>query len=465
MKKYFIVFLMFMAVANFWLVRSPKLAESAAVGPQIIIVQVKITSSNGQFITLYNNTASAIDLSTIQLQYFNSFDLLKATSGKLISLSGKVPAHGYAVVNDGPIQACYQMNVNSVSLGLSSTAGFVQVSHFFGTTSPQVVSILDDYVGWSKTAALGAQTLPTSTSGFLQRKAPDTSQNYSAITVPGSGTWTSVQQPDGSTPCDASTAAIAGGSNLLSANSAPIPFSTASNTTSAGSGTAIPDSDAGLAAPQISEVLPNPAAPQTDADDEFIELYNSNDKSFDLGGFGLQTGTTTLHKYTFADGTSIAPHQFAAFFSADTGLSLSNSDGQVKLLDPGGTVLGQTDLYDTAKDGYVWVSADGLWQWSTTSTPNAVNVLTAPPVVAAAAKAKTKAATASKKSAKTKAVSSTPATNNFPQGGKPAAALHPAILAGVGSLAVVYALYEYRNDLANQLYKFRRYRATRRIAG
>src|ERR1700760_4074924 len=156
MKKYYItIFLTLSLVVGFWLSGTVKPAESASTGPQIIIAQLKITSSNGQFITLYNNTDSAIDLSTVQLQYFNSYDLLKATSGKLISLTGKVPARGYVVVDDGPMQACYQMTVNSVSLGLSSTAGFVQVAHFAGSTSPQVVSILDDYIGWSKTAALG----------------------------------------------------------------------------------------------------------------------------------------------------------------------------------------------------------------------------------------------------------------------------------------------------------------------
>src|SRR3954464_12162038 len=216
MKKYFIVILLTLfMVGGFWCAKSPKLVESASVGPQIIIVQIKITSSNGQFITLYNNTGVAIDLSTIQLQYFNSFDLLKATSGKLISLSGKVPAHGYAVVDDGPIQACYQMTVNSVSLGLSSTSGFVQVSHFFGTTSPQVVSTLDDYVGWSKAAAAGAQTLPSGTSAFLQRKSPDGNQNYSSIIVPGSGSWSPVQQPDGSLPCDPAAAGVASGASTL----------------------------------------------------------------------------------------------------------------------------------------------------------------------------------------------------------------------------------------------------------
>jgi hypothetical protein len=229
----------------------------------------------------------------------------------------------------------------------------------------------------------------------------------------------------------------------------------------------IPDSDAGLAAPQISELLPNPAAPKTDADDEFIELYNTNDKAFDLTGFSLQAGTTTVHKYTFPAGTTINAHQFLAFYSSDTGLSLSNSDGQVKFLEPAGNVLGQTDQYGTAKDDYAWVSADGLWQWTTTPTANAANVISAPPAAAAKAASKAKSSSAAKKSTKksSKAVAASPSSSNLPSGGTPAGRLHPGVLAGIGSLAVVYALYEYRNDLANQLYKFRRYREARRAAG
>jgi hypothetical protein len=458
MKKYCLaIVLMFSLTGWFWWFGSSKLAESAAVGPQVIIAQVKITSSNGQFITLYNNTNSVLDLSTIQLQYFNNFDLLKATSGKLISLTGKVPAHGYAVVDDGPIQACYQMTVNSVSLGLSSTSGFIQVSHFFGTTSPQFISSLDDYVGWSKTAAAGAQTLPSSTSAFLQRQAPGGGQDYSKIGIPGAGTWLAVNQPDGSASCDASsTAGVASGGSKLANSSTPVPYSTA--VVEAASTFAIPDSDAGLAAPQISEVLPNPAPPVTDADGEFIELYNSNNSVFDLSGFSLQAGTTSLHKYTFPDGTHIGPHQFLAFYSSDTGLSLSNSDGQVKLLEPGGNVLGQTDEYTSAKDGNAWVAKDGLWQWTTKPTPNAANIIITPPI----SKKLSKASSAKKKTAAAVAAG---ASNSNPPGGSPPASLHPAILAGIGGLAVVYALYEYRHDLANQLYKFRRYRGTRRIAG
>ncbi|HSW78440.1 MAG TPA: lamin tail domain-containing protein, partial [Candidatus Babeliales bacterium] len=216
-------------------------------------------------------------------------------------------------------------------------------------------------------------------------------------------------------------------------------------------------------APQISEVLPNPASPKTDANDEFIELYNSNDKAFDLSGFILQVGTTTVHKYTFPDGTMIEPHQFSAFYSSDTSLSLSNSDGQVKFLDPGGNLLSQTDEYFTAKDNYAWVNKDGLWLWTTTPTPGAVNTINSPP---ASKSSSSTAKTTSKKSVKG-AKTSKPTTSSasaFPSSPS-SVKMNPLVLAGVGAAALLYAGYEYRHDLANFFYKFRRNRETRRVLG
>jgi hypothetical protein len=430
-------------------------ARSAAPTPQIIIAQLKITSGNGQFITLYNNTSNAIDLSTVQLQYFNNYDLLKATSGKLISLSGKVPAHGYVLVSDGPAQICYQMVVDSVSLGLSSTAGMIQVAHFASTSSPQSFSILDDYVGWSKAAVPGAQTLPSSTNSYLQRKPID-SKNAPVVSSVGEGSWEQAAQPDGSSLCAGGSGSVGAGGELLSANSSP-PVAAASMAV------ALPGIDAGLMAPQISELLPNPGSPLSDSTDEFVELYNPNNSEFDLGGFSLQSGITSTHNFIFPDGQFILqPHEFRAFYAPQTSLSLSNSSGQVKFLDPSGNTLSQTDPYGTAKDDYAWVYADNNWQWTTTPTPNSANIINSPPVSkSSAGSSKSSSSKTAAKSAKSSAKPK-PSTSLSSPAALVGSTLHPAILAVIGSLALLYALYEYRHDLANTFIKLRRYREARR---
>ncbi len=243
----------------------------------------------------------------------------------------------------------------------------------------------------------------------------------------------------------------------------------------------IPISDVGLISPQITELLPNPASPQTDASDEFIELYDANDAPFDLSGFRLTTGLTTQHQFTFPAGTTISPQSFKAFFSADTGLSLSNSGGQVTLYDPAGALLSQTSVYDVATDGQAWALSGSNWRWTTSPTPNAPNSITAPTVAvpkpkattAAAAKKATStakkntgtasAAKAPKTAAKSKTTTTVPsaATANVIATPLP---IHASVLALITLFALLYGAYEYRGDLANRLYQLRSYRTTRRQA-
>jgi hypothetical protein len=452
MKKYFItVFLMFGAV---FLPIKPALSVTAppppAAPPALAISEIKITGD--EFVILRNNTGKDIaDLSSYWLDDFNSSQPLgPGVSRSTQQLPAAKLASGQTILlSSNGMAACGAAVVAKLSVSLTDGGGFLQVVQI-SQNSLGVLQLPVDYASWSSGADPLIPNVPSSTK--------DPKAAYYRYANSTGFAW-QLADLDPSNTCQLD---VAGGSSvntgLLQATS-PVPSikSVSSNT-----GLSIPAGDVGLAAPQISEVLPNPAAPQTDADDEFIELYNSNNNIFDLSGFILQVGTSTVHKYTLPDAAHMDPHQFMAFLSSDTGLSLSNTDGQVKLLDPGGNVLGQTDEYGTAKDGYAWIQVDGLWQWTTTPTPNAANVLTSPP----AAKTAVKSASTSKgsKSGKTSSAASSP-SSNFPSSGTPAGSLHPAILAGIGSLAVVYALYEYRNDLANQLYKLRRYRAARRIAG
>jgi hypothetical protein len=443
-----------------------------ANAPSLVISQLKITSSNGQFITLYNSTNTAVDMGKYQLEYFNSYDLSKATSSRLISLSGTVPPHGYFMVNDSSLTLCYQLTVDSVSLGLSSTAGLVEVLAF-NQSSPggSVTPVLQDYVGWSKTAAGGAQTLPSNTNAFLQRQPVDTNRNP-AVNVAGAGSWQAVQ-PDGNNACnlvsgtDGSSPVLTGLSQLLPATEPPFTILSLGG----GDGVAtpaetasLPAADIGLMAPTVTELLPNPDGTGNDATDEFIELYNPNAASFDLSGFSLQVGATTLHSYKFPVGTSLTGHSFTAFYSATTGLSLSNNGGQAKLLDPFGNSISASGVYDTAKDGLAWALANGKWYWTTKLTPGAANIIKQPPASKKAAaksssKAKTsKSAAAKSKKAKTNSLSSGQSSDDQPT----TTPIHIWTLALVAAAALLYGAYEYRADLANRIYQFRSYLRARR---
>ena len=447
----------------------PVLADTTAV-PSLTISQLKITSSNGQLVTLYNSSNSTLNMSNYQLEYFNSFDLSKATSSKLIPLSGVLPPHSYFMVNDGTLQLCFQLTVDSTSLGFSSTSGLIEVLAVNQAAPGSLVSaVLQDYVGWSKTAAPGAQILPGNTNAFLQRQPVD-SQNNPILTAPGSGSWLPVQ-PDPANACGlvsgtgATTTSVASGLNQLLPASEPPATIVSAGDVSINSIAALPTADIGLMAPQITELLPNPNGTGNDATDEYIELYNANDVAFDLSGFSLQSGLTTTRSYTFPAGTQLLPHSFTAYYASLTKLTLSNSGGQATFFDPGGNSLSATEPYGNAADGQAWALADGHWYWTLQPTPSSANVVTAAPVKVTKAAAvpkkgvpRTPKVSAAKKVVVAKAdkvakkPKQTALIKNAATTPAPAAApIHPWILALIASLALLYAVYEYRKDLANQL--------------
>jgi hypothetical protein len=439
--------------------------------PQLVISQFKVTSSSGQFFTLYNTSDQALNMSNYQLEYFNNYDLTKATSSKLITLSGTLTAHSYYMVNDGSMSLCYQLTVDSESLDFSSTAGLVEVMAVSQASPGGMISSgLQDYVAWSKTAASGAQTLPTASTAFLVRQ-PLNTQNNPAITTPGSGNWQSVQ-PAATNNCQLVTTTtgtptnvVAGPSQLLPSTEPPATIVDDSDGSTDNAMPTLPAADIGLMAPQITELLPNPAGTGNDATDEYIELYNPNPVSFDLSGFKLQSGMTSLHSYTFPGGTSLPPNSSTAYYATDTGLSLSNESGQVKLLDPLSNSLSATDPYTTAKDGLAWALAKGKWYWTTTQTPGAANIITQPPAAKKSAAGKSTAKKTSQKTATTKkaaATSTSTATAANTADTVSRTPIHIWALAAVAGLALLYGAYEYRTDLTNRLYQLRRYLAHRR---
>lgn len=451
--------------------------------PQLVISQFKVTTSDGQFFTLYNPGTAAVDLNGYELEYFNNNDLTKATSSKLIPLSGSLAQQSYYMLSDGVSPICYQMTVDTVSLGFSTTSGFAELVQMSPPTAAGdiVVPTVTDYVGWSKTSKTTSgvtnDTLSVSPSGGSVVVPGGTSLSWlrkQPVATIGGGTWQAVR-PDPANQCSlqavqtgagTTTPPASPGNLLTKGQQPPATIVSLASDTSAAAGPMLPTADVGLAAPQITEVLPNPDGTGNDDTDEFIELYNPNPVDFHLIGFTLQTGTTTKHSYVFPDGTILPPQSFTAFYSADTGLSLSNTSGQADLLDPFGNLLSQTDAYGTAKDGQTWSLASGVWYWTSQGTPGVANVIKQS-TTATGSKSKSKTATtvsSAVKGASTTAAGSSGGSSSGSTNVAAAAPIHPYILAAVGVLAVGYGVYEYRHDLGNRLHQLRSNRAARRTA-
>ena len=85
-----------------------------------------------------------------------------------------------------------------------------------------------------------------------------------------------------------------------------------------------------LLPPKITELYPDPAAPETDADDEFVELFNPNPVDMTLTNFKLQTGSTFSHSFSLS-GVTIPAGRYLALKSSDTSLALSNSGGAARM--------------------------------------------------------------------------------------------------------------------------------------
>ncbi len=218
--------------------------------------------------------------------------------------------------------------------------------------------------------------------------------------------------------------------------------------------------------PLVTEFLPDPEAPLTDADDEWIEIFNPNNSELNLNGFILKSGNSYSYSYTFGD-VLLPPLSYTTYKSVETNLTLSNSGGAVRLIDPNGEIASDI-VYTEAKTAwsYMLEQATNAWLWTTTPTPDAVNLYTLPAVptpaqkVVKAASAKVtkattaKAATVKKATAVKKATTKKTTDETRSVFVEPASVdvrppIHPVLLAIAASLAVLYGGYEYRSELRN----------------
>ncbi len=247
----------------------------------------------------------------------------------------------------------------------------------------------------------------------------------------------------------------------------------ANQITTAGKGSSDPTSGDTSPSPaespelQLTELLPDPAAPLTDAADEFIEIYNPNNFPVDLSGYSIKSGSSLTTKHVLTS-TIIQPNSYVALKSATTKIALANAGSSVALFDPSGAQIGATVTYPAAKSGVSWARDGEAWSWSSTPTPGAANIIAAVAAssTTAAKSTSTKSttaktsttkakATAAPKAAKSSKASTTKSTSPLVAGATSTGGHW--LLFTLAALTIGYIIYEFRYDIRNYYFQLRGY--------
>ena len=122
----------------------------------------------------------------------------------------------------------------------------------------------------------------------------------------------------------------------------------------------------------IVEILPN--AKGADSGHEYIELFNPTSEMVDLSIYRLQIGVNADKAYEFPAESTIAPGEYKVFYDSDIPFSLVNTSGKVGLIAIDGTAVNVSDQYDAPGDDMAWVLLDGTWQYTDRPTPSGANL-------------------------------------------------------------------------------------------
>lgn len=118
----------------------------------------------------------------------------------------------------------------------------------------------------------------------------------------------------------------------------------------------------------INEFLPSPV----NSDDEWIEIYNSNNFPVNLSDWKIKDSSTK--SFIIPQNTFIAPQNYLVLTKQITKLSLNNDTDSVKLFYPE-DILIEDIGYQKSKIGYsASRTQDGSFAWSQTSSPGQLNI-------------------------------------------------------------------------------------------
>lgn len=413
--------------------------------PQLLIVEFmtgSVNSADDEFVEIYNASDELVSADNLKLQYKTATG---TTWNPKTSLSGDLQPRGrYLISTAGLVESA---DIFRSSLGLAASGGHLRL------VKDEAEPTEYDQIAWGQAASAQTAPMPAPDKDQSMKRRLDEDGRFIDTNDDSQDFTLSLNpSPERSEPLKTNN------------NSEPKDQPAASpsrnySSTSSETGSAKAKRSGPFASIKITELMIDPDKPLTDAEDEFIELYNPNAEAVDLEDYRLETGMKFSYGFTLP-AITLKPGEYLALYSLDTNLTLSNSEGQAQLLDPSGQVMFSVPAYTKAKPNTSWALVGEQWQWTTEPTPGQPNV----------AAVTGGAAGSNNPSGTNQGVLGASSNRSFSDNRNvyeepPALAqdeMDRSVVAGVGSMALLYAGYEYRYDIGNRFNQLRRYLEARR---
>ena len=296
-------------------------------------------SANDEWIELYNNTESPINL--------DGWQLVSQDGTPKINLSGTIPANGFYLLERTDDTTVPNVPVDQIYTGALGNGGeTLELYDNFGN----LIDRVDDSSGWFAG--------DNSTKQTMERKNP---------------------QFEGSDPNNWQTSQNAGGTpkakNSIVVQAEPQPKPESEKP-------AVEEPTVEVRLQQtyptgvvINEILPSPEGP--DSEEEWIEIFNQNNFEVDLSKWQIADTAGGTFTYTLPAGTKISAQGFLVLPRPESKITLNNDEDGLLLIQPNGNILDKVN-YQKAPLGQSYNKTENSWVWSSILTPGSVNIMSLP---------------------------------------------------------------------------------------
>ena len=123
----------------------------------------------------------------------------------------------------------------------------------------------------------------------------------------------------------------------------------------------------------INEILPCPEG--SDAENEWIELFNKNTFEVDISEWKITDIKGKTFSYVFPKATKIPGKKFLVLTRQETKITLNNSGDGLKLIQPDGKIINEVVFEKTFLGKSYNRTETDKWEWSETLTPDSLNII------------------------------------------------------------------------------------------